>query len=92
MHRDPKPQDFVGKTIARVDTKAVNIWRFYFTDGTAVAIEVDAVAPMVYGMVVCDVCVKPPAPGVRKTHARAPGRKSERKPRNATPQEDHPAP
>lgn len=60
-HRDPVPADFVGKTIERVDTQAVNIWRLWFTDGSAIAIERDALAPGVYGMVVCDACVELPS-------------------------------
>jgi hypothetical protein len=54
-HRDPTPKDFVGKTIKRVDVRAINLWRIFFTDGTAIAIEHER-----DGMVVCDVCVKPP--------------------------------
>lgn len=57
--RDPVSADFVGKTIAEVDTSACNLWRFRFTDGTAVAIEADTFwtpagdLPM---MQVCDEC------------------------------------
>lgn len=58
-HRDVKRSDFEGKTVAKIDCRAINIFRFYFTDGTALAIEVDAVGLNVYGMVACDVCVAP---------------------------------
>jgi hypothetical protein len=57
--RDPVPADFVGKTIRIVDTSACNIWRFYFTDGTAIAVEAE-VENTQYGgipvMQVCDPC------------------------------------
>lgn len=56
--RMPRKSDFVGKTIKRIDTRSCNIWRFFFTDGTAIAIEVEAVAPMVYGMLVCEECAR----------------------------------
>jgi hypothetical protein len=32
-------KDFVGKTIERMNTTAVNEVKFYFTDGTEVALE-----------------------------------------------------
>lgn len=38
-HRSPRPSDFVGKTVTRVDFRATNLLRFYFTDGTAIALE-----------------------------------------------------
>lgn len=38
-HRDVKPSDFVGKTVLRVDARAINIVRFWFTDGTTLALE-----------------------------------------------------
>jgi hypothetical protein len=41
MERDPTPEDFVGKTIIAVDLGAANIWRFRFSDATALAIEAD---------------------------------------------------
>lgn len=51
---------FVGKTVASVDTRACNVWTFHFSDGTSTAIEVEAVAPGVYGLVMCDECAMPP--------------------------------
>lgn len=57
-HRDPKRKDFVGKKIVRCDVSCVNIWRFWFDDGSAIAIEVEAVGSGIYGMVVCDECVR----------------------------------
>ena len=58
IHRRPKKIDFEGKTIRRFQRSADNIWRFWFTDGTAFAIQSDSFGP--YGlacMEVCDVCV-----------------------------------
>lgn len=52
-------KDFVGKTIARVDARAVNVTTFYFTDGTSIIMEVEAVGPGIYGMVACDECAVP---------------------------------
>lgn len=56
--RRPRRADFVGKTIDRIDTRACNVWRLFFADGSAIAIEVAAVAPGVYGMLVCEECAK----------------------------------
>jgi hypothetical protein len=50
-------KDFVGKTVARVDAEAVNIATFFFTDGTAVAIETEHITHGIHGMIVCDECV-----------------------------------
>lgn len=59
-HKPIDPKDFEGKTIARLEAGAVNIIRFYFTDGTSKAIEVEALAPThgIYGMVSCDDCAE----------------------------------
>lgn len=54
--RDPVPEDFVGKTITEFDGRAINIWRFGFSDGTAIAIEIEAFGGGLYGMVVCEEC------------------------------------
>lgn len=61
MHKSIDSKAFEGKTVLRLDAKAVNILHFYFTDGTSVAIEVDALAPSLglYGMVQCDACLTP---------------------------------
>lgn len=58
-HKLLKNKDFAGKTIKRIDAKAVNIVTFYFTDGTSTAIEIEAVGPGIYGLVVCDECAAP---------------------------------
>jgi hypothetical protein len=59
MHVEINPKDWEGKTIKRVVADAINVTRFYFTDGTALAIEVDAFGHGLYGMVQCPECVKP---------------------------------
>jgi hypothetical protein len=59
-HRLIKNKDFAGKTVARVDAKAVNMIRFYFTDGTAIAIETEGFGHGIVGMVACEVCVEKP--------------------------------
>lgn len=43
---------FVGKTVTKVDTSAVNCWFFHFTDGSVAAVEVEGVQPSIglYGM------------------------------------------
>lgn len=56
MHRDATPEDFVGKTIAEFDGSSINIWRFVFTDGTRLAIELETFGEAGYGMVICDEC------------------------------------
>lgn len=38
-------KDFLGKTIERMDTTAVNEVIFYFTDGTNIALETECVLP-----------------------------------------------
>ena len=55
-HRDIRKEDFVGKTVIDLDCEAVNIIRFKFEDGSALAIEVDAVGLGIYGMVACETC------------------------------------
>lgn len=43
--------EFVGKTIKKVDKRAVNTWYFHFTDGTITEVEVEATGiPNLYGM------------------------------------------
>lgn len=48
-----KKNKFLGKTIQRMDTTAVNEVIFYFTDGTSTSIEVEAMISSMglYGMV-----------------------------------------
>jgi len=56
-HRRPEPSDFEGKTIRRFERSADNVWRLWFTDGTAFAIQSDNFGP--YGlacMELCEVC------------------------------------
>jgi hypothetical protein len=59
--RDPVPEDFVGKTITGFEPDAINIWRFRFSDGTAIAIEIEGFGPAGPGLVVCDECAQTPA-------------------------------
>lgn len=63
--RNPRKRDFVGKTIKRIDTSACNIWRFLFTDGTAIAIEAECHSTG-YGylpvMQVCEECAEETEP------------------------------
>lgn len=54
-HRPLRCRDFEGKTIQKVDVRAVNIIRFYFTDGTALAIEAEG-----HVMVACEECAREP--------------------------------
>lgn len=54
--RDPVREDFVGKTITEFDGSCINIWRFGFSDGTAIAIEVESFGDGLHGMVVCEEC------------------------------------
>lgn len=50
-HRRVRPRDFVGKTVAHIDARAVNIIRFWFTDGTSIALEHERDE-----IVACDEC------------------------------------
>lgn len=56
--RDPTLDDFVGKTITSFDGDCINIWRFGFSDGSAIAIEVEGFGQAGYGMVVCEECAE----------------------------------
>lgn len=55
-HRDPAPADFVGKTITSFEGDCINIWRFGFSDGTSIAIEVENFGVAGPGMVICEEC------------------------------------
>lgn len=58
-HRRPKKRDFEGKTVKRFSRTADNVWRIWFTDGSAFAIQSD----LFHGlpcMELCDVCVAQP--------------------------------
>lgn len=52
-HRPVVSRDFEGKTVARVDARAYNLIRFFFTDGTAIALEHER-----DGISACDECVQ----------------------------------
>jgi len=60
VHRRPKKQDFEGKTVKRFERTADNVWRLWFTDGTAFAIETEITGSMcpIPFMRICDLCVK----------------------------------
>lgn len=58
-HRRPMKRDFEGKTIKRFQRSADNVYRFWFTDGSAFAIQ----SELFHGlplMEICEVCVKQP--------------------------------
>ena len=57
-HRRPTKRDFEGKTIKRFVRTADNVWRFWFTDGTAFAIQSEIFHPGIACMEVCDVCIR----------------------------------
>lgn len=42
-----------GKTIAKVDDRAVNVVGLIFTDGTRVDLEIEAVGPGIYSIITC---------------------------------------
>lgn len=42
-------EGFNGKTIAKIDTSAANMWVFHFTDGTKIGVEGTQVYPGVCG-------------------------------------------
>lgn len=54
MHRDAKPADFEGKTIAVATVEAINFWQFVFTDGTSVGVEVVNFGIAGPGMTICE--------------------------------------
>lgn len=60
-HRKVRKEDFIGKTIADVNCKAVNILTFYFTDGTALALEGELFHE-IPTIVACEACVQKCAP------------------------------
>lgn len=57
-HRRPEPRDFAGKTVSRLDADADNVWRFWFTDGSAFAVQAETSSDGIAFMEICDVCVK----------------------------------
>lgn len=58
MERDPIRSDFLGKKIIDWDFGASNVWRFFFDDGTAIAIEADVFSTQYGGIPVMQVCVE----------------------------------
>lgn len=56
VHRRPRKKDFEGKTILRFKKSADNVWRLWFTDGTAFAIQCEATGGLPY-MEVCEACI-----------------------------------
>lgn len=56
-HRNPRKRDFEGKTVAKFEFDACNIWRLWFTDGTSFAIQAEVAAIGVPYMELCEVCV-----------------------------------
>ena len=55
VHRRPTKKDFEGKTVKRFVRSSDNVWKLYFTDGSAFAIQSD----LFHGLPcleVCDVC------------------------------------
>jgi hypothetical protein len=57
QHRRPKKPDFEGKTIKRFARTADNIWKFWFTDGTAFAIQSELFHGLTC-MELCEICVR----------------------------------
>jgi hypothetical protein len=55
-HRDPEAKDFVGKTITDFYADAINIWKFHFSDGTNIAVELENFGDAGPGMVICETC------------------------------------
>lgn len=59
IHRRPTKKDFEGKTIKRFVRRGDNVWEFWFTDGSAFAIQSDTFGRSGFAcMEICDVCVK----------------------------------
>jgi hypothetical protein len=57
QHRRPVRKDLEGKTIKKFRPEADNIWRFWFTDGTAFAIQSENFSGLAC-MELCEVCIK----------------------------------
>lgn len=57
VHRRPKKRDFEGKTVKRFQRTADNVWRIWFTDGTAFAIQSETFHGLAC-MELCEVCTK----------------------------------
>lgn len=74
-YRNPKPADFVGKTITSFDGSCINRWALSFSDGTKLAIEVEYFGNNLYGMVLCDECADDVNEGAYPLDADAPRRR-----------------
>jgi len=58
-HYQAHPEDFQGKTVERFECDAMNAWKIFFTDGTAVAIEAEITGMYgLPGMTLCNTCWK----------------------------------
>lgn len=57
-HRRPHSSDFEGKTITLFECECDNIWRIWFDDGTAFAIQCDTTANGIAFMELCDECAE----------------------------------
>lgn len=57
-HSDIDPKAFEGRTIERMEAEAINIVRFFFTDGTATALEIEGFGNGLVGIVQCQECAK----------------------------------
>lgn len=55
-HRRARKADFEGKTVLKFRPSADNIWRIWFTDGSAFAIQAESLTGIPY-MELCDVCI-----------------------------------
>lgn len=54
-HRRPTASDFQGKTIIKFSKTADNIWKFWFSDGSKLAIQCDLHHGLAV-MVLCEEC------------------------------------
>ena len=57
QHRRPTKRDFEGKTVKRFIRTADNVYKFWFTDGTAFAIQSDLHHGLAI-MELCSVCIR----------------------------------
>lgn len=59
VHYQPTPADLAGKTIERFVCDADNVWKLFFTDGTAVSVECEVHGyPGIPCMDLCNSCWK----------------------------------
>jgi hypothetical protein len=72
VHRRARKNDFEGKTVRRFSPTADNIWRFWFTDGTAFAIQSENFSGIAC-MELCDECVRERKPTPALLSAQAAG-------------------